>query len=457
MSFLDFLHPVWKRDISNPNYSNNLNKAVLNAISTELNDAESAVIASKTDSFLDEALGYSLDLWGDWFGVYRDTLESDDSFRSRIKYAVLIKRGTIPALLEGLHRYFNDYTDNIRVYEPYTNIFYTNKSFLNGEDHMAGDIYNYAVIDVQFSRPFPPDIIKIINLFKPAGVKVLIHSIPYRYNPTAPISIMSSSTLVASRYYQAMIQKGMDDSLDGHLSLNSSNTPSSGGLFTTNISDLNGTDVLSGSYGIGSPSFNYACTSLAAITITNSNTIADLSSQGTPVNNDFYALTGTNSSSEALVTIPQSDTPQDIGLYAFLDLKTYLQTYFPLYMENQFPSGDISHSDLVNIVQNYSKLFLYFRVLMSTSVPYSIKGYNYNTSSWDILLSGSINLTQAKKEIILDEIDSFINDNGILGICISVPQLSSKDYSLALSFLDWSFNKYLGKGDPMLMNTLALM
>lgn len=600
--FLDFLHPVWKRDIEGYAYSNDLNKTVLKAIDDSLESAEEDVVKSKADSYLDKAEGITLDMWGQWFGVYRIDNEVDSLYRDRIKYAVTVKKGTIPAIIEALHRYFNDYRDNIHIYEPYTNIFYTNKSKLNSYDHMAGKVYNYAVIDVQFSRPFPPDIINLINAYKPAGVRVLTRYVQARYNQDAPIFDLSVPTENLSGYKQVIKQNGIDRYLDGHLNLNSSNTSGDTTLFTTNRSYINGTDVLSGAYGVGSPSFNYACTSVLKINPTMDSIMTDLISQGTPAPNDVYYLTGNDTQSEAMVTIPQanrnlirnsnfynglslwgtgnggidrsvvddpeigqclkvassvtdrfyymgdnpfvqgdtysisvyvkadanttisigqndgykesfsvgtewqrisyshiatgiytlsvfmipdstvyfsnfkvengdqvtdwSPAPEDglmhtdyesMNFYAFLDLKTYIQTYFPEYVTEHFPDGEITRQDLVNIIQDYGAFFIKFRILTSEQLSYSFKLYNFNEQSWQNLSSGDISSQVKSISPKVTYNNSFTNNNGILGICLNIPELPTKDYNLAISFLDWSFRKYLGKYSPPSVNTVSLV
>ncbi|MGV3099166.1 hypothetical protein, partial [Streptococcus thoraltensis] len=138
MSFLKHLLPAWKTNLEDKTKAN---AAILSAIDIELTNTEEATIQSKLMLSLDTATGEWLDRYGSLFGVIRRDKEEDDVYRQRIINYVLLKRGTIPALLDAIREFLNDYVSYIEIYEPYTNIFYLNKSKLDGVDHIQGKYY----------------------------------------------------------------------------------------------------------------------------------------------------------------------------------------------------------------------------------------------------------------------------------------------------------------------------
>ena len=170
-NFLKNLHPLLRRkkneyDNKDPNY------AIIDMFSEELNSIERDALDSRIQSSLNTATGKYLDIYGDWYGLYRKDDEKDETYRDRIIEYVLLKRGTNNSIIDAIRRFLDDEEIYVNVYEPFQNIFYTNKSHLNGEDHLMGDYYRFAIIDITIGKRFPLEIIEEINKFKPAGVKV---------------------------------------------------------------------------------------------------------------------------------------------------------------------------------------------------------------------------------------------------------------------------------------------
>ena len=172
MNFWKNLHPLLRRD--NKNDYGSANYAVLSALADSLSDAEQDTVAKRAQLILETATGAYLDEWGTWFGVTRRTDEDDNTYRERIKFYLLIPRSTIEGLITGIRYYLEDNDAKISVYEPWKNIFYTNKSKLNGPDHLQGFYYRFAVIDVRIDRPMSKAIYDAIMAFKPAGVKFYV-------------------------------------------------------------------------------------------------------------------------------------------------------------------------------------------------------------------------------------------------------------------------------------------
>ena len=171
MSFIKHLLPTWKRGLE---ARQKTNAAILYAIDTELTEAEQEAIQAKVLMSLETATEEWLDRYGSAFGVTRQDAELDTDYRARIISYILLKRGTIPAITEAIRNFLQDYSTAIEIYEPHTNIFFLNGSTLNGADHILGEYYTYAVIDVKMARGYPVGLMAIINEFKPSGVKVYV-------------------------------------------------------------------------------------------------------------------------------------------------------------------------------------------------------------------------------------------------------------------------------------------
>jgi hypothetical protein len=169
MSFLKHLLPGWKTDLSDLTKAN---AAILNSIESEIKDAEAEAMGSKILMSLKTSTGEWLDKYGNIFGVLRRDDELDVPYRDRITNYILLERGTIPAIKKAIANFLKIAEAEIDIYEPYENIFFLNKSKLNGPDRFLGEYYTVAVIDIKMAHEFPPELIGIIKDFKPAGVTV---------------------------------------------------------------------------------------------------------------------------------------------------------------------------------------------------------------------------------------------------------------------------------------------
>lgn len=244
-NFKKHIHPLLRRD-KRQDIDSDSNFAVLNAIENVLTEAEQATIKSRIQSSLESATGSFLDKWGDWLGIYRAPSEEDEKYRQHIIDHTLLKRGTIPSIIDAIKWFLKDNDARVEVYEPWKNIFYTNKSKLNGEDHLQGNYYRFAIIDITLDRPFPPEIMEIIWAFKPAGVLFYVGydsgldvTQQWVESPISDAEITSRQTLDRSTGGHKVIRGTFkpDDTRDAGTDAN---------VFHTNNSLLNGTDVLAG-------------------------------------------------------------------------------------------------------------------------------------------------------------------------------------------------------------------
>ena len=246
-NFMKHIHPLLRRE-RRQGLSDDSNYAVLNALDNVLNEAEKDTIKSKIQSSLETATGEYLDHWGDWFGIYRAEGEDDEHYREHIIRHTLLPRGTIQSIIDAIKWFLDDNDANIEIYEPWKNIFYTNKSLLNGEDHLMGYYYRFAIIDITIDRPFPPEIRDIIWAFKPAGVLFYVG-----YDSGLDIT----AEWVESPYENMTVHNtqeldrltGVGVNIKGNMKANDINEEEEvKNIFHTNRSSLNGTDVLAGAF-----------------------------------------------------------------------------------------------------------------------------------------------------------------------------------------------------------------
>ncbi|QLF85858.1 baseplate protein [Bacillus phage Tomato] len=177
MSFIKYLHPLWKSMLGKVNDSHT---AVVTSIEDAFTDAEKDAMSLITDANLETATGEWLDEYGDIFGVFRKDNEADEDYRRRIINWILTERGTIGSIKDAIEKWLDDPEADVEIYEPFKNVFFLNKSKLNGPDHLLGRYYTSAVIDVRFTKHVPVEIIDEIRKFKAAGITAKLTRIPNR-------------------------------------------------------------------------------------------------------------------------------------------------------------------------------------------------------------------------------------------------------------------------------------
>ena len=339
-----------------PEKYDDTNFAVLNALNYELTQAEQETIASKIQSSLESATDTYLDTWGDWFGVYRKDGWDDEYYRARIIRELLLKRGTIPAIIDALVDFLNDNDAVVQIYEPWRNIFYTNKSKLNGDDHLMGYYYRFAIIDISIDRPFPPEIVEIIKAFKPAGVLFYLR---------LDTSLDKNKTTVESPYvYLDVTNKteleflnGLYYDLRGNINLSDQRTQVVGNnIFHTNNSKLNGEDVLAGAFNHGRGYVHLASTTLLDYTPKATDSMSNLKTTLGEAGSDMYNQTKEKDGRTASIQVPATKNVHT--LYS-----------------NSLDFGDYDYSTAPNLLHtlDYSKLSKNGSALQ-TPLPY-IKDY----------------------------------------------------------------------------------
>lgn len=446
-NFLKHIHPLLRRKKSKDDYED-VNYAILQSLKDELEETESETIKSKIQSTLDKSTDEYLDTFGDWFGVYRREDEDDEHYRQRIIDYVLLKRGTNNAIIEALRNYLEDYESKISIYEPYTNIFYTNKSLLNGEDRLMGFYYRFAIIDITIGRPFPETIMEIINSFKPAGVTFyLTYDGSYQMSGDGVVKLPSTDFDI-DWYTTTDVFDGYGLISYGHLNLGNKKKSNAiiydedkgefVDVFRTNHSLINSKAVLSGDPSVGKLYYNtaYVTTSYYKPTKDDySNSIEKyLGREVETLDYDFYSKTDIKDANPARYKVKGTNSVEN--LYMTLDVLNFYQNHYQQDIKGK------SHKEVIEYIKDKSK---------KPKLTYTIKGlvepnenirmdlslFNFRTSSWETVSYKNITINWLDELIDLGNLYDFISDTGIIFIGLSI--IANKSFMLELDYLDITF------------------
>ena len=387
-NFLKNLHPLLRRD-RNKKDNQDPNFALIEALNEEMNQVEKDAIESKLQSSLKTATSEYLDKFGDWFGVYRRANEDDTAYRARIIKYLLLKRGTNNAIIEAIRDYLGRDDIDVSVYEPFTNIFYTNKSHLNGEDHLMGYYYRFAVINVSIGDYFPIEIVDVINEFKPAGVTLYV-----TYDGASTIRggaiIKWLEGLPKIETYQEFDRFiGYDDTFYGHLNMNQSkdNDNSSSDIFKTNHSLISSLDVLTGSSNVGRQYINYGYITSYVYNPSMTSSVNQISSstedRGQEVPTDYYMYTSIKNNNTVELNMQTSSGVS--YLYNNFNFRDYMSKYRP--------EVDLQSDESRRIVSDYVKelsIDYYLSAVLppDESIEIKLQVYDFSINRW---LTVSIN------------------------------------------------------------------
>ena len=146
--------------------------AFMDAYAYELEDGHQHVTDAMDQMSIGTADAFWLDHWGNLFGVPRIDGETDDVYRTRIIVEVLRPRVNTLAIEKAVI----DWTSHdVRIYEPWKDIFWLGQSRLDGKDHIQdGHFYTHNVIEPQGERGVRwPKVIPVIERNKAAGTLVM--------------------------------------------------------------------------------------------------------------------------------------------------------------------------------------------------------------------------------------------------------------------------------------------
>ena len=381
-NFLKNLHPLLRRD-RNKKDNQDPNFALIDALNEEMNQVERDAIESKLQSSLKTATSEYLDKFGDWFGVYRRANEDDTTYRARIIRYLLLKRGTNNAIIDAIKDYLGRDDIDVSVYEPFTNIFYTNKSHLNGEDHLMGYYYRFAVINVSIGDYFPVEIIDVINEFKPAGVTLYV-----TYDGASTIRggtiikwLDGLPKIETYQEYERFI--GYDDTFYGHINMNESKDSDniSSDIFKTNHSLINSSDVLAGSSSIGRQYVNYgyitSYTYHPDMTSSVNQISASTHGRGQEVPYDYYMYTGVRNNNTVELEMQTSSGVS--YLYNNFNFRDYMSKYRP--------QVDIQSDEARRNVSDYIKelsidYYLSAVIPPDESIEIKLQVYDFSIDRW---------------------------------------------------------------------------
>lgn len=284
-SIKEFLHPLW-RDSYKTDYNSNkteLNQTILDIFDEQLHKVEDETIASKSQSFLKTASDEWLDFWGSWFGLRRKKGQDDESYRQDILEHVKHARSTIPGLRTAISKFLHTSINNVQIYEPFNDVFLLNdpKSKLNTNKYLYGeDYYREALIDIEIGVPAPPELIDIINWFRPAGVLWLI-----TYRPSLGDAQVWEASPLNAHLETELITLDYLIGLSKHLALNLTpdskfgDSVGSSQPFILNDSLLNSTDLILGGSRFSSQYYGSVGSLNGLITPEKNDTLSDISKQ----------------------------------------------------------------------------------------------------------------------------------------------------------------------------------
>lgn len=444
-NFLKNLHPLLRRkkneyDNKDPNY------AIIDMFSEELNSIERDALDSRIQSSLNTATGKYLDIYGDWYGLYRKDDEKDETYRDRIIEYVLLKRGTNNSIIDAIRRFLDDEEIYVNVYEPFQNIFYTNKSHLNGEDHLMGDYYRFAIIDITIGKRFPLEIIEEINKFKPAGVKVFFtYDSSYETSEDKIITNVFPKRYPRVTTYQNVdIFRGYGRLLYGHLNLGMAKVNEISDVFKTNNSLINSLDVLSGSATVGREYYNFTYKTkdsyipkpndfVTSISVENRNV------EGEELNKDFYTDTNTRNNLSPETTIKPSEDRTSI--YFNFDINEYLR-------RNGINTVtlELDNKELREYVSNYfGEVTLDFdmkaMVSPTNKVNVSLSIYDFVSKVWVKISSENLDLNSKNVGNKLGGLLDYINNNLSLFLRLNIEPVE-QETNIQISYIDLFFNRY---------------
>lgn len=441
-NFLKNLHPLLRRD-RNKKDNQDPNFALIEALNEEMNQVEKDAIESKLQSSLKTATSEYLDKFGDWFGVYRRTNEDDTAYRARIIKYLLLKRGTNNAIIEAIKDYLGRDDIDVSVYEPFTNIFYTNKSHLNGEDHLMGYYYRFAVINVSIGDYFPIEVVDVINEFKPAGVTLYV-----TYDGASTIRggaiIKWLEGLPKIETYQEFDRFiGYDDTFYGHLNMNQSkdNDNSSSDIFKTNHSLINSLDVLTGSSNVGRQYVNYGYITSYVYNPSMTSSVNQISAstedRGQEVPTDYYMYTSIKNNNTVELNMQTSSGVS--YLYNNFNFRDYMSKYRP--------EVDLQSDESRRIVSDYVKelsidYYLSAVIPPDESIEIKLQVYDFSINRWLTVSINNLSFYEKNIGSNIGYIKDYLNSelNMFTRLEINAGKKSSVD--IKVNYLDLMFYYY---------------
>ena len=178
LSYLKYLQGIYDVNLSQ---TSEVHSAIIKSIYDEFIACEGDLDQMRLEMCIKTASGYWLDLWGDYFGVYRRTDETDDVYSKRIIDYVITPKSTIPAIKTHIVDFLNEKykknytTEDVVIKEPWKGLAkYSHKGQLSNDSlFYSKDYYCHAVIDISIPENVTTDLIDLVKDVKAGGVKVI--------------------------------------------------------------------------------------------------------------------------------------------------------------------------------------------------------------------------------------------------------------------------------------------
>ncbi|AAX92301.1 tail morphogenetic protein F [Staphylococcus phage Twort] len=432
-TFLKNLHPLLKRqkdkrDNQDPNY------ALIKVLNEEMNQIEQDAIKSKLQSSLKTATGAYLNKFGDWFGVYRKSNESDDIYRDRIIEYVLLKRGTNNSIVKAIKDYLEKEDAYVSVYEPYKNIFYTNKSHLNGDDHLMGYYYRFAVINIKIGSYFPTEILDIVNKFKPAGVKVYLTYEGWYTNTGGYVTKMLEGLPKITNYTLLDRLSGFGDTFYGHLNLSErkESFDNSTSLFNVNRSKTNSKDVLSGSSSSGRTFYNYAYYSTHEYTLEDNSSVTSrdmYSAKEMPL--EYYAYSKELDNYIVSYTLPKTQSVKFI--HNNFNLEEYFLKYNP-----EIVTGDKKKNFVDFIGEARYDYYISALVPPEENIIVDLQIFDFVTKTWNTIKTTKVGSKEVNVGGSIGYLTDYINSRMVIFTRLRIREY--KEVDIKVNYIDISFS-----------------
>lgn len=440
-NFLKNLHPLLKRKKS-PKDNEDVNYAILNVLNEEMNLIEKEAIESKLQSSLKSSTGKYLDKFGDWFGVYRKTDEDDEKYRARIIKYLLLKRGTNNAIIDAIRDYLENDDIDVNIYEPFKNIFYTNKSNLNGNDHLMGYYYRFAIINISIGGYFPVEIVDVINEFKPAGVKFYVTYDGGGTNTGDSIVKLLDDPMDIDVYQNIDRLSGFSELFYGHINmgLRKTNYDSKTDIFRTNRSNMNSQDVLTGSSSIGRAFHNYAFKTTYMYNPSRTSTVSQISNtlegRGTELPLEYYI--NTIEKDRKNVNVEIDSTTGTSFIYSNMNLREYFSQFKPELLQGDTQAIKNNISSYVGEVT--FDLFMGALVSPDRNIPVQTQIYDFSINKWVTIKNSNISYGSTNVGAEIGYIKDYMNDQ--LNVFTRVSVLSTDNITVTFQYLDMLFYHY---------------
>lgn len=449
-NFMKHIHPLLRRSRRKDAHEDS-NFAILNALENVLSDTEKETIQSKVQSSLETATGDFLDGWGDWFGIYRSEGEDDNHYRAHIIEHTLLHRGTIQSIIDAIKWFLKDNNAQVEIYEPWRNIFYTNSSKLNGEDHMTGFYYRFAILDITIGQQFPPEIRTIIQAFKPAGVMFYL-------SYDSGMDLAQSWVETPYSEAQTMSRQELDRLTGSGVNLKGVITPNDlrregtqSDIFHTNRSKLNGVDVLGGDIYSGREYLHLYGTTGSTGTFILGNTQSMFEIEKSPYGEEGVGIKEFPPTSYTAVQSLDSRvdfrSTQDRYLYLILDIRGFLVAqYAKEYKAFSGQDADVVNKEQYSLFLNNPTLSYTMSSLAPptslTQVQSRVK--DFSSGRLQELATGSLGPATQSSHIGLGTLQDYLNEEGL--VLFEFELTNNTTTPVHIDYINLTFNTKLREG-----------